>query len=69
MLSAREQGKKVPKEIVKLRMENMERRRHNKLNLLRDVRERIIEEQFNAMKSTHGSMMLPMRADRNANKT
>jgi len=44
MLSAREQGKKVPKEIVKLRMENMERRRNNKLMLLRDIRERIIEE-------------------------
>jgi hypothetical protein len=51
MLKSREQGKRVPKEIVKLRMENMDRRRYNKLGVLRDVRERIIEEQFNAMKS------------------
>jgi hypothetical protein len=51
MLKSREQGKRVPKEIVKLRMENMDRRRYNKLSVLRDVRERIIEEQFNAMKS------------------
>jgi len=51
MLKSREQGKRVPKEIVKLRMENMDRRRYNKLSVLRDVRERIIEEQYNAMKS------------------
>jgi hypothetical protein len=49
-------------------MDNMERRRFNKLNLLKDVRERIIEEQFNAMKSTTHSMMLPNRGgNRNAN--
>jgi hypothetical protein len=59
MLASSSQGKKIPKQIVQLRMENMERRRVNKLNLLRDVRETIIEEQFNAMKSTTGSMMLP----------
>jgi len=46
----------------------MERRRCNKLMLLRDVRERIIEEQFNAMKSTANSMMLPTR-NRETNKT
>lgn len=70
MLKSREQGKRVPKEIVKLRMENMDRRRYNKLSVLRDVRERIIEEQYNAMKSENQSMLMPTRTtDRGANLT
>jgi len=58
MLKARENGKSPPNEILNIRFEFADDKRRKKLEMLKETRQAIIDDQFAVMKSTISGGML-----------